>query len=282
MCQYIRKNKSIIVLIIVVLLIPLFLHLGYNYFQIIPTIEELSSSTWLLFFGSYLGGVATLIAVFISTKKANEANRKMIERQWKEKKYIEFKQVLLSNLDLTNLPDLGNLINLSFENLTEKRNSIAQKRTDIYKCDIAFRVTSSIEIENKEHLKEELNYYKCWTCLINKMSIVLDLQAKAIELAQSSINNNKDLDLRRQMESNLKEIIELLKKTEDPYEDKETQLADVRDNIVQLQTKVDDFRSEFSNHLEKIVDAHSEFRVCVHNQYQLTSILLIAKEYQLK
>jgi len=282
MCQYIRKNKSIIVLIIVVLLIPLFLHLGYNYFQIIPTIEELSSSTWLLFFGSYLGGVATLIAVFISTKKANEANRKMIERQWKEKKYIEFKQVLLSNLDLTNLPDLGNLINLSFENLTEKRNSIAQKRTDIYKCDIAFRVTSSIEIENKEHLKEELNYYKCWTCLINKMSIVLDLQAKAIELAQSSINNNKDLDLRRQMESNLKEIIELLKKTEDPYEDKETQLADVRDDIVQLQTKVDDFRSEFSNHLEKIVDAHSEFRVCVHNQYQLTSILLIAKEYQLK
>ena len=89
MRQFFKKNKSIIALVGISFLIPVLLHLGYNYVQIIPTIPELPSGTWLLFFGSYLGGISTLIAVFISTKKAGEANRRMMERQWGEEKFME-------------------------------------------------------------------------------------------------------------------------------------------------------------------------------------------------
>lgn len=282
MCHLFKKNKSIIALVGISFLIPILLHIGYNYVQIIPTIPELPSGTWLLFLGSYLGGIATLIAVFISTKKAGEANRKMIERQWSEKKFMEYKQTLLSNLDLTSLPDLGyNLINLSPENITEKRNSIAQKKKDLYKCDVAFRISSSIDVANREHLKEELHYYRCWQCLTTKVSSVLDMQLSAIEMVQLYVNNNKILDSERQIIYNLEQIIKLSKEANKPCEDEEKQLLDRKNEVLKLQKEKDDFRPKFDNQLEVIMKTHSDFQTCVQNQYQLTLKLLDAKELSL-
>lgn len=79
-----KKNIFKCAFIVVIILIPIFLDwliFGNNIYS------NLDNSTWASFLGGYLGGIATLIGVYITI---NENNKKLeIQRKLDVKPYLE-------------------------------------------------------------------------------------------------------------------------------------------------------------------------------------------------
>lgn len=75
MKDYLEKNRYAIVIVVLIILAPLALNIFFL-FGDMRTGSELSNADWLLFWGSFLGGIATLAAVFLTLNQ----NAKLIEQ----------------------------------------------------------------------------------------------------------------------------------------------------------------------------------------------------------
>ena len=75
MLEFFKKNKWFIPIVILIVLIPLVLNLFFLHGKV-STGAELGNVEWLAFWGSYLGGAATLIAVCLTLRQ----NMKVIKQ----------------------------------------------------------------------------------------------------------------------------------------------------------------------------------------------------------
>lgn len=275
MKNILQKNKELFLMVLFIILIPVAFHIGYNYVQIIPTIDDLPSNVWLLFFGSYLGGAATLIAVYISSRKNGEANRKLINRQWKEKKFSEYKKTLLANIDVANIPDMRfGLSSLSLDraSLLDGKNSIINKKKNLYACDVAYRITSRIE-NRSNPITEESDYYNHWKVIIQRMSSILDAQVDIIQLGLENDNNTKSLRSMYEQRPMLRKVVEQSNEEKDKKE-----LDTLMQEISIAEQKHNSFIPEFDSKFKLYEETYKGYENTVRALYDLTVLLLDAKE----
>lgn len=96
-----RKNLKIVCFVVLIILIPMLLDI-FIFGNTFPS--NIENQTWAGFLGSYLGGIATLVAVFITI---SDNNKKIEEQKRTEKEQlIEQKNMqldLILRLDIFSL-----------------------------------------------------------------------------------------------------------------------------------------------------------------------------------
>ncbi len=77
--NYIRKHwKKILCITAALAFFPFVLE---RILFITPIVSEFSNEVWFSFIGSYIGSVVTLVVMFITFKKSDEENKKLLRRQ---------------------------------------------------------------------------------------------------------------------------------------------------------------------------------------------------------
>lgn len=270
------ESKSF--LIGLILLFPVILHVGFNYIPIIPTIEELPSSVWLPFWGNYLGGAATIFAVIVTIKHTGKINRDSLNRQWKEKKYLEYKKMLLSNMELFNIVDIRkNTAYITSENVDVKVVELVAKRQSLYSCDLTYRIISEVDVVGKIHLKSETNYYNYWQGLYKELSTILDLQDHFLTNYKIQQHRNCKMESLMKSQYMLEQILSSLNGVSESSE-YTRKLADIllEKEAIDAERKL--YNATVNSQLDNITSLCSDLKQHSGELYSLTLTLLHHKE----
>lgn len=91
--NFIKKHWKIIC-IISIIAFPFVLELFLN---VTPIVSRFSNETWFSFIGSYVGAIATVVVMFITFKKSDDENKKILNKQ-KEKYRIDLEKEKLKRI----------------------------------------------------------------------------------------------------------------------------------------------------------------------------------------
>ena len=98
-CNFIKKHW---ILILILFALPFLFEMILIY---TPEISKFSNETWFSFMGSYVGAIITLIVMFISFKKSDEENKKMIRIQKKQHQFDMQNQKIVKIIHVLLLDD---------------------------------------------------------------------------------------------------------------------------------------------------------------------------------
>lgn len=213
------KKDTIIIAVIafIAIVIAYVLNVSLTHFSAIRTV--VTTDNWLLFWGSYIGGIATLIAVFLTIRQNTKNNERLvkqqndlIERQYKEKKLDQYNESLRNNLELLNIVDTsGILATIRHSDLVKTKEAIVQKKSLIFSFDLQFRYVSKVDLFGCSSQAEK-SYYAKWVEARQLLSDILDLQLSFIERVadnQHSIALRKNLSgmitIQRQQEEAMRQ-----------------------------------------------------------------------------
>lgn len=273
-----KKELILYIWIGVIFLFPVILHVGFNYIQIIPTIEELSSSVWLSFWGSYLGGIATMLAVYFTIKRTSTVNQNSLNRQWEEKKYLEYKKMLLANMEIFNIVDIKKFTSyITADNVDIKVVELIHKRQLMYSCDLTFRIISEIEVVDKNHLESEINYHNYWRIIYKELSDIMDLQDRFLTDYKIQEHRNWKMESLMKSKAYLEQLV-AVSHVENEQNEYSAQLSEIltEQKVIDVERKL--YHGSFDTKLNAINELCDKLQQSSCSLYSLTLKLLKQKE----
>lgn len=284
------KKDTIIIAVIafIAIVIAYVLNVSLTHFSAIRTV--VTTDNWLLFWGSYIGGIATLIAVFLTIRQNTKNNERLvkqqndlIERQYKEKKLDQYNESLRNNLELLNIVDTsGILATIRHSDLVKTKEAIVQKKSLIFSFDLQFRYVSKVDLFGCSSQAEK-SYYAKWVEARQLLSDILDLQLSFIERVA---DNQHSIALRK----NLSGMITIQRQQEEAMRQKglsvdaaeyQNLLNDIRSTIADYK-KADEsilkFQTDINIIIAKITPLSENLPIKSKELFDLSILLIDEKE----
>lgn len=284
-----KKDTFIFFLIVVcAIVIAYALNVALTHLSIIQSSMDVNN--WLLFWGSYIGGVATLIAIFLTIRQNSKNNaslvkqqNNLIERQYKEKKLDQYNESLRNNLELLNIADTsGILATIRHSDLVKTKEAIVKKKSLIFSFDLQFRYVSKVDLFGCSSQTEQV-YYAKWIEARQLLSDILDLQLSFIERVAE---NQYSIDLRKSLSG----MITIQRQQEETMQQKglsidtaeyQNLLKDITNNIADYK-KADEsilkFQADINIIIEKITPLSENLSIKSKELFDLSILLIDEKE----
>lgn len=182
----IKKDFYIIGSIIVLaILVAYIINISLSYGDLIST--NLTTDSWLNFWGGYCGGVFAAIVGYLAIIYSNRNSEKAINQQYnllkeqdRRKQINDYNECLKHNLELLNVvTSKGFTTYMSPSDSTLAKKEIANKKSQIYSYDLQLRYI--FQFDTKQNKSEiERKYYECWIKSRQNLSDLLDKQMDII------------------------------------------------------------------------------------------------------
>lgn len=284
------KKDTIVIAVIafIAIAIAYVLNISLTHFSAIRTV--VTTDNWLLFWGSYIGGVATLIAVFLTIRQNTKNNDRLvkqqndlIERQYKEKKIEQYNKSLRNNLELLNIADTsGILATIRHSDLVKTKEAIVKKKSLIFSFDLQFRYVSKVDLFGCSSQTEQA-YYAKWIEARQLLSDILDLQLSFIERVAE---NQHSIDLRKSLSG----MITIQRQQEETMQQKglsvdtaeyQNLLSDIINNITdhkKADKSILKFQTDINFIIEKITPQSETLTKKSKELFDLSVLLIEEKE----
>lgn len=284
------KKDTIIIAVIalIAIVIAYVLNMSLTHLSCIRTV--IATDNWLLFWGSYIGGIATLIAIFLTIRQNTKNNaglvkqqNDLIERQYKEKKLDQYNESLRNNLELLNIADTsGILATIRHSDLVKTKEAIVKKKSLIFSFDLQFRYVAKIDLFGCSSQTEQA-YYAKWIEARKLLSDILDLQLSFIERVaenQYSIDLRKSLSGMITIQRQEEETMQLKGLSVDAVE-YQNLLNEIRNNIADYK-KADEsilkFQTDINIIIAKITPLSENLSIKSKELFDLSILLIDEKE----
>lgn len=255
-----KDIKVIAIIAFAAIVIAYVLNISLTHLSCIRT--AIATDNWLLFWGSYIGGIITLIAIFLTIRQNTKNNEglvkqqnDLIERQYKEKKLDQYNESLRNNLELLNIVDTsGILATIRHSDLVKTKEAIVKKKSLIFSFDLQFRYVTKVDLFGCASQTEQA-YYTKWIEARKLLSDILDLQLSFIERVAE---NQYSIDLRKSLSG----MITIQKQQEESMRQKglsvdaveyQNLLNEIRNNIADY-NKADESILKFQTDINFIID----------------------------
>lgn len=173
-----EKYKTVVLVIlgiIGVIILPFITELIIRYGEYRP--DSFENDVWFSFMGSYLGAVVTLVVMFITFKKTDKENRRLIERQKKQH------EIDMQNQKLANIIHVLLLDGYYFLNLESVSENL-----DRFMGDLNYVQFDTLKFKYITHKDEKL------------MTELLELQKEEVEILNEMKDSMPHVDSRKKAE----------------------------------------------------------------------------------
>ena len=207
-------KKWILCLIIVALIIPFVLNFVLvsdtpNGFNVIG-----NPVNWLLFYGSYLGGVITAIIGFITMQKSGKQNKTNIEITYKRESLKELRNTLATCVSSFDYTRLGT-INMYIDD-PDKYNYVSEK-LDEYYASVTNTANAWRTMYNGDTREEVENFLKAYrNCFKFLTAKIKDVKHKIDALKEAKLTHNTEAE--KTAKDEIKTIIDIDKEDASNFE----------------------------------------------------------------
>ena len=151
-----------------------------------------NSVDWLLFYGSYLGGVITAIIGFLTMQKSGKQNKTHIEITYKRESLKELRNALAACVSSFDYTRLGT-INMYIDD-PDKYNDVLEK-LDEYYASVTDRSNAWYTTYNSDTREEVVNFLNAYrTCSEFLIGGINDVTREIVALKDAKIAHNTEAE----------------------------------------------------------------------------------------